>query len=154
MPFWKLPGFGKLAGIRSDLLPFFDEQKMDGTEMTYLHLFFESLDRRRDFDAMLALLTEEDEGYCKKGELLVCHVRASKIMGWNALDSSTGIKFLIDALPIAGASTVIIDGLRERTELNRKSGKVLGCVKTGRFAVSIDSHGFVLVKPSNLLRVD
>ena len=60
-----LPYF-KAMGMRQDLMPFFDEKKTVGGKEFTLHIFFEHLDNNNKFESMLNLLTEEDEGYCKK----------------------------------------------------------------------------------------
>ena len=107
---------------------------------------------------MLALLSEKDEdGYMNMAEFLACHVKNSNLQRfWNCLDSENGIKLIIDIMPIAGARSVQIKSLIKRTDLNDKTGLVLGLVKD-RFAVRVNVSGIVvdaLIKASNLVALD
>ena len=149
---------GGALGIRDDLVPFFNKKMEDDSGEVSLHIFFERLDARREFDAMLALLNEKDQdGYTKMGEFLACHVKMSNIPGfWNCIKPECGIKLLIDIMPIAGARSVMITNLVKRADLNNKTGVVLG-LKTDRFAVRVnaaDSVVNVLVHASNLVALD
>ena len=82
------------------------------------------------------------------------HVRNAKCLGWNALNEDDGIRFLIDILPIAGATTVKIEGLGARTELNGMQATILGLCSDCRCEVCTDSGEQVRVKPCNLEVVD
>ena len=148
---------GGALGIRENLVPFFNKKMQDESGELSLHIFFERLDARRDFEAMLTLLSQECEnGYMEMGEFLACHVRMSNIPGfWNCLDPERGIKLLIDIMPIAGARSVKITNLVNRVDLNDKTGVVLG-LKADRFAVRVNASGRVvdvLVRASNLVTV-
>ena len=52
---------GGALGIRENLVPFFNKKMQDESGEVSLHIFFERLDARRDFEAMLTLLV------CKEG---------------------------------------------------------------------------------------
>tara|TARA_B100001173_G_C15606641_1_gene387051 strand:+ start:35 stop:496 length:462 start_codon:yes stop_codon:yes gene_type:complete len=149
---------GGAFGFRDDLVPLFDKKMEDEGGMVPLHILFERLDARHEFDAMLAMLNEKDEnGYMKMGEFLACHVKKSNMSGfWNCLHLERGIKLLIDIMPIAGARSVMITNLVKRTDLNNKTGVVLG-LKDDRFAVRIKASDCVvnvLVHASNLVALD
>ena len=149
---------GGAFGIRDDLLPFFNKKMVDERGNVSLHIHFERLDARREFDAMLALLNEKDEnGYMRMGEFLACHVKKSNMPGfWNCLNPERGIKLLIDIMPIAGARSVMITNLVKRTDLNNKTGIVLG-LTDDRFAIRVKASErvvSVLVHASNLVALD
>lgn len=163
--FYRLPHItpmrtmGGTFGFRDDLLPFFDKKMPDGRGgKVSLHILFERLDARRNFDEMLTLLTKKDEnGFMKMGEFLACHVKVSNMPGfaWNCVHPEHGIKLLIDIMPVAGARSVRIKNLERRPELNEKIGVVRGLkdLEEGRFAVSVqafDGEMVVLVRASNL----
>jgi hypothetical protein len=146
---------GGFFDIRDDLLPLFNERIRDmNGNVTSLHIEFERLDSRFDFDGMLSLLTKKDvNGYSKTAEFLACHVKNSDIPGfWNCLHPEKGIQYIKDIIPIAGAQHVLVQNLERRTDLNNKVGYVLGLVDH-RFAVRIkcsDGSIDVLVHPTNL----
>lgn len=151
-------GIGGAFGIRDDLLEFFNKKVQDERGTVSLHIHFERLDARREFGAMLALLNKKDEnGYMRMGEFLASHVKKSNMPGyWNCLHPERGIKLLIVIMPIAGARSVMITNLVKRTDLNNKTGVVLGLVDD-RFAVRVkasDRVVSVLVHPSNLTALD
>ena len=118
------------------------------------HILFERLDTRKDFTNMLTMLTSTKDHYHDSGEHLAWHVRNAKCLGWNALNEDDGIRFLIDILPIAGATTVKIEGLGARTELNGMQATILGLCSDCRCEVCTDSGEQVRVKPCNLEVVD
>ena len=118
------------------------------------HTLFERLDDRKDFTTMLALLTNTEDHYCDSGEQLAWHVRNTATLGWNALDEDDGIPFLINILPIAGATTVKIKGLKTRTDLNGMKALVFGLCSDCHYEVGIVGGEQMRVKPRNLEFVD
>lgn len=149
---------GGAFGIRDDLVPLFNQKMEEEGGTVSLHILFERLDACHKFDAMLALLNKKDEkGYMKMGEFLACHVKNSNVPGyWNCLHPVRGIKLLIDIMHIAGARFVRITNLVKRTDLNNKTGVVLGLIND-RFAIRVkdsDSVVNVLINASNLVVFD